>query len=201
MSGLSEAGDRRQSAITGAISLDFATDLDASRQSRFRNRLPDLSPEEPRERHTFVSCTSRLCGPDRDGVLRRRPAEKRRTLDRRRESLANDASRSLPFEGMVICRHGTARHATAPHATSTSRQQRRSEHDDDASALASSSPANWLHLRRRQLPPSASLSATPGAALLDSHEPTRKQLRPLATTTVADAIRQRWIGQDQDTRA
>lgn len=35
-------------------------------------------------------------------------------------------------------------------------RQRRSEHDDDASTLASSSPANWLHLRCRRASPSSS---------------------------------------------
>lgn len=62
---------------------------------------------------------------------------------------------------------------TARYVTS---RQRRSEHDDDASALASSSSANWLHLRHQQASPSPS-EFGPGLAQADEN-----QLRPLDTT-------------------
>lgn len=62
---------------------------------------------------------------------------------------------------------------TARYVTS---RQRRSEHDDDASALASSSSANWLHLRHQQASPSP-LEFGPGLAQADEN-----QLRPLDTT-------------------
>lgn len=166
------------------------------RSSRFVDRAGESTPEDERiaaAATAAASCFRRVCFVRSQGDPRVFVVA---TSGSVREPLTNDAFFLFLFRSACLSLEGGPE-MPAHGARYVTSRQRRSEHDDDASTLASSSPANWLHLRCLRASPSSSHPKFHQTRATD----VELQLRPLATTTVANVVRWCWIGQQRETRA